>query len=70
MSSPKNLVDLTNDNVRKVRSLTLAESATLQGWPKMKLDSSMTKKNQWIVVGNMVCPPVAEAIIRGIENDC
>lgn len=70
MSSPKNLVDLTNDNVRKVRSLTLAESATLQGWPDMKLDRSMTKKNQWVVVGNMVCPPVAEAIIRGIDIDC
>lgn len=50
----------------KIRSLTLDETKMLQGFPddyKLPYDK---KRDAWIIVGNAVCPPVAEAIIRGI----
>jgi len=50
----------------KIRSLTLSETAVLQGFNvDMKLPYKR-KKDAWTVLGNAVCPPVAEAIIRGI----
>ena len=50
----------------KIRSLTLAETAVLQGFNvDMKLPYKL-KKDAWTILGNAVCPPVAEAIIRGI----
>ena len=50
----------------KIRSLTLSETAVLQGFnADMKLPYKR-KKDAWTVLGNAVCPPVAEAIIRGI----
>jgi len=50
----------------KIRSLTLAETAVLQGFNvDMKLPYRL-KKDAWTILGNAVCPPVAEAIIRGI----
>ena len=50
----------------KIRSLTLSETAVLQGFDAdMKLPYKR-KKDAWTVLGNAVCPPVAEAIIRGI----
>ena len=56
------------DEIRavKIRSLTLSETAVLQGFnADMKLPYKR-KKDAWTVLGNAVCPPVAEAIIRGI----
>lgn len=52
---------------KKVRSLTLEETLTLQGFPSdYDLSSAKTQKARWTMVGNAVPPPVAEAVIRGI----
>ena len=56
------------DEVRavKIRSLTLSETAVLQGFSADMKIPYERKKDAWTVLGNAVCPPVAEAIIRGI----
>ena len=64
MSSPRTICV----NFVKIRSLTVQETATLQGFPatfEWEL-SGLRKKDIWTAIGNAVCPPVAEAIIRGI----
>lgn len=56
------------DTPVKIRSLTVKETATLQGFPatfEWELPG-LRKKDIWTAIGNAVCPPVAEAIIRGI----
>lgn len=67
-SSVKNIVELEEPlKPVRIRSLTLEESAILQGFPaNMKLPYEK-KRDAWVVVGNAVCPPVAEAIIRGLN---
>jgi site-specific DNA-cytosine methylase len=52
--------------VERIRSLTVQESATLQGYPDLTIPDKMKKKDQWVIVGNMVCPPIAKAIIQGL----
>ncbi len=52
----------------RIRSFTVAESAALQGYANMKIPEGMKKKAQWTIVGNMVCPPVAYAIIKGLNQ--
>tara|TARA_Y100000004_G_C8940780_1_gene424079 strand:- start:251 stop:1318 length:1068 start_codon:yes stop_codon:yes gene_type:complete len=57
-----------SDTPVKIRSLTVQETATLQGFPstfEWELPG-IRKKDIWTAIGNAVCPPVAEAIIRGI----
>ena len=57
-----------SDTPVKIRSLTVQETATLQGFPatfEWELPG-LRKKDIWTAIGNAVCPPVAEAIIRGI----
>jgi len=66
-SSVKNLVHVEDKTPTRIRSLTLIESAILQGFsPNMKLPYER-KKDAWVVVGTAVGPPVAEAIIRGLH---
>ena len=66
MSSPR---VLKTDEPQKIRSLTLPETLILQGFnPDYKLDSAKTQKNRWTMVGNAVPPPVAAAVIRGVQN--
>lgn len=59
-----------------VRSFSLNEMAALQGWPDMDLPirdfgiiegQHISKRAAWRIIGNMVCPPVAKAIIEGIQ---
>ena len=59
-----------------VRSFSLNEMAIIQGWPDMKLPlredgtiegEYISKRAAWRIIGNMVCPPVAKAIIEGIQ---
>jgi DNA (cytosine-5)-methyltransferase 1 len=60
--------DTSTDTPVKIRSLTVQETATLQGFPttfEWELPG-LRKKDIWTAIGNAVCPPVAEAIIRGI----
>ena len=54
--------------VERIRSLTVEESAILQGYPDLQIPKGMKKKDQWVIVGNMVCPPIATAIIRGLHE--
>ena len=54
----------------RVRSLTIEETCTLQGWPGMKIPDTpktIKKKQAWQIIGNMVCPPVAKAIMEGLK---
>jgi len=50
----------------KIRSLTLQETAILQGFSSSMKIPYGRKRDAWTVIGNAVCPPVAEAVIRGI----
>ena len=53
----------------KIRSLNIEETLTLQGFnPNYNLSTVKTMKSKWTLVGNAVCPPVARAIIEGIQN--
>jgi site-specific DNA-cytosine methylase len=64
-----NRPSLRTDEPQKIRSLTLPETLILQGFnPDYKLDSAKTQKNRWTMVGNAVPPPVAAAVIRGVQN--
>ena len=64
-----NRPSLRTNEPQKIRSLTLPETLILQGFnPDYKLDSAKTQKNRWTMVGNAVPPPVAAAVIRGVQN--
>ena len=63
------LFDHDNQKPKKIRSLTMSETLILQGFPgDFDLSAAKTQKSRWTMVGNAVCPPVAEAVIRGIED--
>jgi len=52
----------------KIRSLKIEETLTLQGFnPNFDLSIVKTQKSRWTLIGNAVCPPVAKAIIEGIQ---
>ena len=69
MSNPRDVMMETAENPVKIRSLTLPETLTLQGFnPDYDLSAARTMKSRWTMVGNAVPPPVAEAVIRGITN--
>ena len=63
------IFDHDHERPFKIRSLNLSETMVLQGFPReFDLGAAKTQKSRWTMVGNAVCPPVAEALIRGIEN--
>ncbi len=51
---------IESEETGSIRSLTLEESATLQGWASMKFPSGYTRKELMVVVGNMIPPPLFE----------
>ena len=52
----------------KIRSLTIEETLTLQGFnPNFDLSIVKTQKSRWTLIGNAVCPAVAKAILEGIK---
>jgi len=54
---------------KKIRSLTIEETLTLQGFdPKYDMTQARTQKNRWTMIGNAVVPAVAKAIIGGIKQ--
>lgn len=56
------------NSYRKVRSLTIDEMATLQGFPAgYDFDVLKYTKDRVKVVGNAVCPAVGKAVIDGIH---
>lgn len=61
------IFDHSNEVIEKIRSLTLEETMVLQGFPQGYLMPYKRKKDAWVIVGNAVCPPVAKAIVEGIQ---
>ena len=54
---------------KKIRSLTIEETLTLQGFnPNYDMTQARTQKNRWTMIGNAVVPAVAKAIIGGIKQ--
>ena len=54
---------------KKIRSLTIEETLTLQGFDsKYNMSQARTQKNRWTMIGNAVVPAVAKAIIGGIKQ--
>jgi len=54
---------------RKIRSLTIQETLTLQGFdPNYDMTQARTQKNRWTMIGNAVVPAVAKAVIGGIKQ--
>ena len=54
---------------RKIRSLTIQETLTLQGFdPNYDMTQARTQKNRWTMIGNAVIPAVAKAVIGGIKQ--
>jgi len=54
---------------RKIRSLTIQETLTLQGFdPNYDMTHARTQKNRWTMIGNAVVPAVAKAVIGGIKQ--
>jgi len=54
----------------RMRSLTVAETLTLQGFPDwFNLDAAPLMGDKWVLAGNAVCPPVAEAVMRGLIDE-
>ena len=59
--------DHNEDPPKKIRSLNMSETLTIQGFsPDYDMSAANTQKSRWTMVGNAVPPPVAEAVIRGI----
>lgn len=55
---------------RKLRSLNFEEVSILQGYPGFKTNhEQVSNSDKWKILGNMVCPPVASAIIRAIKKE-
>jgi len=54
---------------RKIRSLTIEETLTLQGFnSNYDMTQARTQKNRWTMIGNAVVPAVAKAVIGGIKQ--
>jgi len=50
----------------RIRSLIIEETLTLQGFrADYSLDAARLKTERWTMIGNAVCPPVAQALIEG-----
>jgi site-specific DNA-cytosine methylase len=54
---------------KKIRSLTIQETLTLQGFNSdYDMTQARTQKNRWTMIGNAVVPAVAKAVIGGIKQ--
>lgn len=58
-------VDAVTEVVTK-RGFTLSEAATLQGWPDLQFAEGLYSKSKRIMVGNMVCPPIAKVMCESL----
>ena len=62
---------ITDDKPKatKIRSLTIEETAILQGFPSdYNWEPAKKQKYRWTIIGNAVAPPVMAAVIRGIQH--
>ena len=63
-----NQPSLRTTEPKKIRSLTIEETLVLQGfYSDYDMSAANTQKSRWTMVRNAVPPPVAEAVIRGIQ---
>jgi|TARA_Y100000033_G_scaffold50120_1_gene59881 site-specific DNA-cytosine methylase len=63
------IFDHKETNPKKIRSLTIKETLTLQGFdPNYDMTQARTQKNRWTMIGNAVVPAVAKAVIGGIKQ--
>ena len=61
--------DIDNPATGKLRALTLAETATLQGFPSTyDWEPAKFQKYRWTIIGNAVPPPMMAAVIRGVQQ--
>jgi site-specific DNA-cytosine methylase len=69
--SPKQIKVKDNQKqTKKIRSLNFEEVAILQGYPAFKTNhEQVCNSDKWKILGNMVCPPVASAIIKAIKKE-
>ena len=64
---PRVFDHLSDGKPRKIRSLTLEETAALQGFPEDYKWEYDRKRDAWVMIGNAVVPAVAKAVIEGIN---
>ena len=50
----------------KKRSMTVEEASIIQGWHNLKFIEGIKMKDKRLMVGNMVCPPIARALCEGV----
>ena len=63
------IFDHDQPKATKLRSLTIQETATLQGFPSdYNWEPAKKQKYRWTIIGNAVAPPVMAAVIRGIKH--
>ena len=63
------LFDHSETEAIKIRSLTIEETAILQGFPSdYNWEPAKKQKYRWTIIGNAVAPPVMAAVIRGIKH--
>ena len=63
------LFDHDQPKATKLRSLTITETATLQGFPPTyDWEPAAKQKYRWTIIGNAVPPPMMAAVIRGIQH--
>ena len=60
------IIEIFQLEYEKIRSLTPKETLILQGWKNAKIPE-LNKSDLFKIIGNMVCPPIAKAIIEGIQ---
>lgn len=63
-----NTPSIRTDKPEKIRSLTIQETLILQGFsPDYDMTAANTQKARWTMIGNVVVPAVAKAVIEGIK---
>ena len=58
-------IDEDTEEITK-RGFTLQESATLQGWPDLQFAEGIYAESKGVMVGNMVCPPIAKVMCESL----
>ena len=52
----------------KIRSLSLVETAILQGFPSDYLIPYEKKGDAWVIIGNAVCPPISQHMFENLKG--
>jgi len=62
------IIEETDEETEEItkRGFTLSEAATLQGWPDLQFAEGLYSKSKRVMVGNMVCPPIAKVMCESL----